>query len=202
MICPNCNQEINKENASFCPHCGSPLTDLDKTTQALHSLKAVSEEPKIQEIVPNDEITIPETRDIELTTQPELDPYSDKADLHTDPDKTQFLDEDAIPTDAPKKEKDAKFIYYSKESDLIIPSKYRPLTSLGFFGYTILFAIPVIGWICALVFSFNNHNISRRNLARSFLLWALICILIIALLFYLRAPIINSFLNLFGYEFK
>ena len=46
----------------------------------------------------------------------------------------------------------------------------------GYFGYQLLFAIPIVGFICLIVFSLSNSNINRRNYARSYF-----CIVIIAL---------------------
>lgn len=57
-----------------------------------------------------------------------------------------------------------------------IPQKYRPLGMWAFFGYTILFSLPIAGLILALVFAFNNNNVCRRNFARSYF-----CILIISI---------------------
>ena len=33
---------------------------------------------------------------------------------------------------------------------------------------TLLFSIPLVGFICLIVFSFDNGNINRRNFARSY----------------------------------
>lgn len=49
-----------------------------------------------------------------------------------------------------------------------LPSEYRPLSPWTYFGYSILFAIPVVGFILLIIFSFDNSNINRRNYARSF----------------------------------
>lgn len=46
--------------------------------------------------------------------------------------------------------------------------KYRPLGAWEYFGYNLLFLIPLVGFICLIVFSFINSNINRRNFARSF----------------------------------
>lgn len=58
-----------------------------------------------------------------------------------------------------------------------LPAKYQPLGMWAFFGYTILFSIPLVGIICVIVFSFSNTNICRRNFARSYF-----CIWIIGLI--------------------
>ena len=58
-----------------------------------------------------------------------------------------------------------------------LPVEYRPLSPWAYFGYSILFSIPLIGFIFLIVFSFSNANINRRNYARSYF-----CAFILALL--------------------
>ncbi len=56
-----------------------------------------------------------------------------------------------------------------------IPQEYQPISMWGYFGYQILFALPIIGWIILLIFSFGGtKNINVRNFARSYF-----CVLII-----------------------
>ena len=31
--------------------------------------------------------------------------------------------------------------------------KYKPISPLGYIGYEILYALPVIGWLCVIIFS-------------------------------------------------
>lgn len=45
--------------------------------------------------------------------------------------------------------------------------QFRPLSAWAYFGYTILFAIPIIGWFFLLVFTFSTKNYNRRSFARS-----------------------------------
>ncbi len=47
------------------------------------------------------------------------------------------------------------------------PEEYRPLGAWAYFGYSILFSIPVIGLIVNLIFCFGNGNVNLRNYARS-----------------------------------
>jgi len=49
-----------------------------------------------------------------------------------------------------------------------LPPKYRPLGAWQYFGYTILFGIPLLGFIALIILSFSNANINRRSFARSF----------------------------------
>ncbi len=64
-----------------------------------------------------------------------------------------------------------------------IPSNYRPLGAWAYFGYGILFNIPVVGFVLLIIFSLDNSNINRRNYARSYwCLYIIIFILIVVLM--------------------
>ena len=44
-----------------------------------------------------------------------------------------------------------------------LPPEYRPISMWGYFGYEILFSIPIVGFILLLVFSFGGtKNVSQR----------------------------------------
>ena len=63
-----------------------------------------------------------------------------------------------------------------------LPREYRPLSPWAYFGYSILFSIPFIGFICLIVFALSGDNINRRNFARSFFcIYAVVIILAIVL---------------------
>lgn len=57
-----------------------------------------------------------------------------------------------------------------------IPAEYTPISMWGYFGYQILFSIPLIGWIIVIVFAITATNQNLKNFARS-----QFCLLIIAL---------------------
>lgn len=61
-----------------------------------------------------------------------------------------------------------------------IPKAYKPMSPWGYIGWSILFAIPVVGFILLIVFSFNKTNLNRRNYARSY--WCALLIVIILVL--------------------
>ena len=64
--------------------------------------------------------------------------------------------------------------------------KYRPLKPFSYFGYNLLFSLPVIGLIFIIIFSFNDKNINRRNFARSFFCGYAILLIIAVILFVLN----------------
>ena len=58
---------------------------------------------------------------------------------------------------------------------------YTPITMWGYFGYEILFAIPIVGFICLLIFSFSANNINLRNFARSYFCFLIIVLVILGI---------------------
>ena len=65
-----------------------------------------------------------------------------------------------------------------------LPDKYRPLGAWAYFGYSLLFAIPFIGFIFLLVFSFSSGNINRRSFARSyFCIYIVIAVVLLIVIF-------------------
>lgn len=57
---------------------------------------------------------------------------------------------------------------------------FRPLSPWAYFGYSLLFCIPLIGLIFLIVYSVNDTNINRRNYARSYFCWLVIALIMIA----------------------
>jgi hypothetical protein len=64
----------------------------------------------------------------------------------------------------------------------LIPNEYKPISPWGYFGYSIIFNLPLIGLILLIVFSFDNSNINRRNYARSYFCIYLIVIIVLVIL--------------------
>ena len=49
-----------------------------------------------------------------------------------------------------------------------LPQENQPLSPWAYFGLSILFNIPVVGFVFLIVFSCSRANINRRNFARSY----------------------------------
>ena len=60
-----------------------------------------------------------------------------------------------------------------------VPEEYKPMGAWAYFGYSLLFSIPLVGLIVNLVLCFNKTNINKRNYARSFWCWYVIVIIAI-----------------------
>lgn len=69
-------------------------------------------------------------------------------------------------------------------SPSMLPPEYRPITMWGYFGYQILFFIPVIGWLILIIYACGGtSNINVRNFARSYFCVAILVIGLFFLLF-------------------
>lgn len=80
-----------------------------------------------------------------------------------------------------------------------IPPQYRPLSPWAYFGYSLLFGIPIVGLIMAIVFSFSDENINRRNYARSFFCALLIAVIVSVVLAVIGLIVGASVFNLFDF---
>lgn len=65
-----------------------------------------------------------------------------------------------------------------KEEIRNMPEKYKPIGAWGYVGYSILYSIPVIGWLFLIVFAISGGNIARRSFARSYFAKFLIVLII------------------------
>ena len=66
-------------------------------------------------------------------------------------------------------------------NDKNLPYEYKPISMWGYFGYEILFSIPIIGFIMLLIYAFGGtKNINLRNFARSYF-----CLFIIAMIIFI-----------------
>ena len=72
----------------------------------------------------------------------------------------------------------------------VLPKEYEPISMWGYFGYEILFSIPVIGFLFLIIFAIGSKNVNKKNFARSYF-----CFTILVLLF---ATIVIAFAMLSG----
>lgn len=87
----------------------------------------------------------------------------------------------------PEREKPVDEPLFAPAEKPVVPEENRPISPWAYFGYSILFSIPVIGFILLIIFSFAGKNVNRKNYARSYWCWfilalALILILVVILL--------------------
>ena len=68
-------------------------------------------------------------------------------------------------------------------SDNNVSAEYQPISMWGYFGYELLFGIPVIGFIILLVFAFGGTpNKNLKNFARSKFCCAIVALVLSVIL--------------------
>ena len=82
--------------------------------------------------------------------------------------------------------------YQQNSQEPPIPEKYRPIGAWGYFGYSLLFMLPIAGLIIAIVFACDSSNINRRNYARAQFCWLIIVAIILVLVFAVGCGTYNS----------
>ena len=50
----------------------------------------------------------------------------------------------------------------------MIPRSFKPISAWGYVGYSILYAIPVLGWIFLFIHAIGAENRNVRSYARSY----------------------------------
>lgn len=69
------------------------------------------------------------------------------------------------------------------------PAQFKPLSPWAYFGYSLLFSLPIIGFIMTIVLCFSDSNINRRNYARSYFVGLLIIVALTVVMFILLTAI-------------
>ena len=59
-----------------------------------------------------------------------------------------------------------------------LPEQFKPMSPWAYFGLSILYSVPVVGFIFLMIFTFNGGNINRRNFTRSYWCGAIIVLAI------------------------
>lgn len=88
---------------------------------------------------------------------------------------------------------------YEKEKAAQLPSEFRPLGAWSYFGYTILFSLPIIGFISLIICACNGSNINRRSFARSyfcgFLIILIVAVVVGIIMGVFYGPLLTQYLN-------
>ncbi len=76
-----------------------------------------------------------------------------------------------------------------------LPSNYAPLSPWAYFGLQILFSIPLVGFILAIIFSLDDTNINRRNFARSYWCGLIVAVILIVIFAIIGGSAFSAIIN-------
>ena len=190
MRCKICGAECS-DDMLFCKDCGSPL----KTSPSAAKVPEwdVEEETEALEVPPRrpQRNTYAE-QDQSRQQYQESGSRSQQRYQETDGSSRKRHPENAGRTQQKHSEKKSRSRASKSAPEYVpvqsnpntIPEDYKPISMWGYFGYELLFAIPLVGFILILVFSFGGtRNKNLKNFARSFFcVWIIAVVLIVILL--------------------
>lgn len=157
--CPSCHN-ANEESAAFCAICGAVLP---------------KDEPQAQSVYENVQESQPQpSYETQAEPQPQAQPV-----YGSQPEQPRPTFVQPVTPPVYAQPNYSQQYGYPQFNENMLPPEYRPVSIGQFFGYTLLFSVPVIGFIMLLVTAFGSGNsISLKNYAKSMLIWCVIGIVI------------------------
>ncbi len=187
MFCKYCGAVL-KEDAKFCGGCGKavelPAPVVEEAAPVVETPAPIVEDtaPVTQEATAVVEVPTP----VEEVVAPAVEtpaPIAETAQVYA---AAPIYTPPVQPTYIPPTPSAKKII---TEADL--PEQYRPLGAWSYFGLQMLFAVPIVGLVFLIIFTFKRDNLNRRAFARSY--WCALMIvgilLAVALVFVIIAGI-------------
>lgn len=175
--CKQCGSQLDEE-AKFCYECGTFIN-------------------KDQKNEPGDDNTVKAANESE--SQPEAAEAADTqiAEISDDEHKNQNQQSDISNQSHQKYQYGIPGEQYNPYTE----SKHATVGTWSFVGLMIVFFLPFIGFILAIVWSFDSTNITRRNFARAVLFLKIIAIILSVVIFVLGFMMlydaISEFINTF-----
>ena len=158
MFCKRCGTE-NRDDMLFCKECGAPLQGqggAKSNNTAAGSGNTGNDTP----IQPKPQPTPNYQQQNYQQSQPNYQQPQPQVVYHQQPVQT----------------------VYAGFDENNIPEEYKPISMWGYFGYELLFAIPLVGFIVLLVFAFGGtRNKNLKNFARSYFCALIVAVIIIAI---------------------
>ncbi len=163
MVCSNCGNEI-REGQHFCTNCGTPVAakagEPEDTNETVTTQTAAAEAET-------------ETKaETEAKAEVGAEAQEAKREAGTETGAETNNHAAAATTEvcaAYSTEKSPAAIVAS------IPKEYKPMSIWKFFGFEVLFSIPIVGVIASLIFSLDvSKNVNLTNVARAKFLWTVL----------------------------
>ena len=223
VYCKACGAQV-WPNLKFCVECGAPAP----FSIATQGENAAAQAPEVPPVAPSGRLNIPAFVEDEIVL---ADPNTGVA-VNIEKDAAiamaqtalppQFKTVDAQPAqpvlEAPEtptetstaddvQEIPPQEFYDVKELEIetveATKTKYSPLGIWGNIGNIVLLAIPVVGFIMALVWTFlSGINVNRRNYAKAMLIVQLFAIALCLIIVALAATVLKDFLFTRTYFFE
>lgn len=169
-VCDKCSV-ANDDKAVFCTGCGAVLPNNNEVNA---EMPVITENPVTSEVpAQQEEFSQPNTE------------YEQPNTAYTQP-QSPFVQPVGSQPAMPQMPYGQPY-GYAPINENMLPEDYKPVTVWQYVGYSLLFSLPIIGFIMVLVTAFgSDKSISLRNYAKSYLVWlAISVVLMFVMLFFM-----------------
>ncbi len=154
ISCPNCNAQLD-ETKKFCTECGKKLPVMEEQQQDEIAMQATQK------------FSIQEDKNLEEAVKAVFQ----KDDEEEDKKKRKKFHKENKLKEKEDMEQQTIVDFSALAGSTLDDSPYEPITAWGFIGILALFAIPVIGWIFAIIWACGGcRKLNKRNLSRGYLM--------------------------------
>ena len=183
MKCVRCGEEL-PDGLNFCPFCGADLTvaeapaddPADEPDVAEHvcvdrEVPDVPEMPAAQEMPAAPAFVFPEKEEAPQDEEPGFDPYAHNK-RRAEQVYTDRMPSGGASVAAPQ---GPSINVMMPAAEAALPEEYRPISMWGYIGYSLLFGIPLVGFILAIVYAFGGtQNVNLKNYSKAYFVLYLI----------------------------
>ena len=178
-FCTQCGKELTEEMI-FCTNCGTKVAVEPVAEVVAEPVAEVAEEPVVEVEEPV----------AEPTPQPVPTPVPQPAPK---PMSQPVYTREPLPTPPPAY---APQPVHTPQAPQVQQDKTNKIVGTGtFFWFKLLYAIPVVGFILSIIFSFAPKNKSLKNYSRATLIWYLIGIIFVAIIVLVMVLAFGSAVN-------
>lgn len=179
MNCPNCNSQL-PEGSRFCQECGSAVPQPEPVNNELDfdTIVLSEEEQQAFSAPQQPAYEAPQQPAYEAPRQPAYEaPRQTAFDASQQNHQFAYIPQQT-PYDMSQQYSYSQPSYSAPQKSEIteedLPEQFKPLGAWKYFLLQILFAIPIVGFVFLIIFSFKKSNINRRNFARSYWCFCLV----------------------------
>lgn len=178
-LCSSCGKEI-ADGAAFCTECGAQASQAQPQAQPQACPQAQPQaQPQTQ--IPTEEPvkTAPQT--------PQAPPVRQAPPVQRQGYQQQqsYQQQGYQQSGAPAARQEVK----------PVGGKYGIVGTGAFLGLTLLFSVPVVGWIACIIISFAAKNENIKHYARAMMIWLIVGIVVSAAMFFLFRWLSGALMN-------